>query len=274
MAGIIGYFTQEKHSVNDRLLVNMAQALEPAGRFHKDLWQSDGVGLGRVSLRIVNAAQQPVWNKSGDVGVVMEGELYGKQELVAELSRQGYSFNNGDDAELILNAYLAYGDEFIHRLNGAFVLAILDQRTGELIIATDRIGQYPLYYYQTQNGLIFASGVRALFVYEGLSCEVDRAAIAQFLKFNHVLGERTLLKEVKRLEPASLLIWRENQMHRRQYWKMDHPQAYELRSEHDWMDELLFYLRQAVSRQSSKGESLGLLLSGGLDSRCHHGIAQ
>lgn len=267
MAGIIGYIHQEGQVFPDSLLASMADALEPSQCFYKDLYWDQQVGLGRVSLRIVNPAPQPVWNEARDVYAVMEGELYDNQGLIKDLVQQGYRFESEEDVELILHAYEAYGDEFVKLLNGAFVLAIWDQRKEKLLLANDRIGQYPLYYALVEGGMIFASGVRAVMAYHRLSSQVDRVALAQFLKFNHLLGERTLLSEVKRPRPASLLVWRDNQLHQRAYWKMEHPENYELRSEQDWMEEQLFVLRQAVSRQSRNGERLGLLLSGGLDSR-------
>ena len=171
-------------------------------------------------------------------------------------------------SELILKLYQAFGTGFAIKVNGAFIAAIWDQISGQMVLVNDRLGLYPLYYAQVPSGLIFASGVRALLADPSLPRSVDRVAMAQFLTFDHVLGQRTLLEAVQLLPQATFLFFQEGRLIRQdQYWRPQHPLTYEFGTEDDWREALHESLRKAVQRQALGNLPTGLLLSGGLDSR-------
>jgi asparagine synthase (glutamine-hydrolysing) len=221
-----------------------------------------------------------VWDETGAVGVIMEGELHNRKELAALLP-SGQQPGLGGDAELLLRLFLAMGDGFARQVNGAFVAAFWDRRNYRLTLMNDRLGLYPLYWAvadpregEADGRLLFASGVRALLADPGLRRRVDGLALAQFLTFDHVLGTRTLLEAAHLLTPGSILTWTDGRIQERSYWKPEHPETHTLRTESEWMDGLTHHLRQAVRRQapapfrgSSPGPGSGILLSGGLDSR-------
>jgi asparagine synthase (glutamine-hydrolysing) len=135
------------------------------------------------------------------------------------------------------------------------------------VLATDRLGTYPLYYAVVNQRLLFASGVRALLADPALPRETDRTGIAQFLTFDHLLNDHTLLKSVKLLRQASVLTFSDGKLDIRPYWQVQYPEHYNLRSETEWMEQFVYLVDQAVMRQSQHNAPLGILLSGGIDSR-------
>jgi asparagine synthase (glutamine-hydrolysing) len=147
------------------------------------------------------------------------------------------------------------------------VAAIWDKVRQTLFIVNDRLGLYPLYYSFHNGALLFASGVRSLLVDPALPRNVDHTAVAQFLTFDHLLDDRTLLAQVRLLPQASLLEFADGNLKIERYWEIDYPHDYPLCSEQEYMDEFSFLIRQAVSRQAPGDIPAGILLSGGLDSR-------
>lgn len=267
MPGLIGFVKEFPETRAREFLTDMAHALEPDDRFQQDLYAGAGFGLGRISLGIADPQTQPVWNEDHTLCVLMEGELYDTANLKQQLRNRGYHPKNNTDAELVLHLYQEFGDDFAVKLNGAFVIAIWDEQAKKLRVANDRLGLYPLYYAHTHQSLIFGSGVRALLVDTELDRSTDRVAVNEFLVFDHVLHDRTLLKQVRLLPQASLLSFDGQHLDIRPYWNLTYPELYEKRSEQALIEQLTHYLRQAITRQAPGDTPAGLLLSGGLDSR-------
>lgn len=270
MPGLVGYIKHQNIEKSSFALEAMASALESEARFKRHLYEGDGFGLGRVSLDILNPQPQPIWNADHSRCAVMEGEFYDQQRLRQALEQRGVRCQTQSDAELALHLYETDGEDFAVQLNGMFAIAIWDGVQQKMVLVNDRLSNQPIYYALTSNGLVFASGVRALLVDPALSRQTDRLAIAQFLTFDHVLDDRTLLDGARLLPQASVLTFRQTadgQMSIHPYWTLKYAEAYALRSEADFVEELKFLIKQAVVRQASNGMPLGILLSGGLDSR-------
>lgn len=272
MPGIVGFVRDLPLDDSSSLLTRMARGLEADPRFHARLHAEEGFGLGRVSLEILNPGPQPVWSDDGKLCLVMEGEFFGHEELARKLVERGHSFRIESDAEFALHLYQERGEEFASSLNGAFLVAVWDRRSRRLIIANDRLGLVPLYYARVPQGLTFASGVRALLSDPSLPRQVDRTAIAEMLTFDHILGQRTLLRAASLLPQASVMTYEGGKLGLRQYWRPTFPETYPVYREADYVEEGGALLRQAVARQSRGSEQKALLLSGGLDSRALLGV--
>ena len=272
MPGLVGYVRHQSQAHSAFKLEAMADLLESDARFRHHLFEGEGYGLGRVSLEILNPQRQPIWNQGQSCCAVMEGELYDQKRLRQALEQRGVQFQTESDAELALHLYEEYGEDFAAQLNGVFAIAIWDGEERKVVVVNDRLSNQPIYYALTRNGLIFGSGVRALLTDPALSRQTDRLAIAQFLTFDHVLDDRTFLEEVKLLPQASVLTFQQTaeedgRVSIRRYWELKYADAYPLRSETDLVEELKQLIRQAVARRVSGGMPMGILLSGGLDSR-------
>ena len=205
------------------------------------------------------------------LGVVMEGELYNRNELLGLLPEDERPRPSEGDAGLLLRLFRAHGAAFASAVNGAFVAAFWDRPNQRLTLVNDRLALHPLYWAQVGDRLLFASGVRALLTDPALPRHADALAIAQFLTFDHMLSDRTHLEDVHLLTSGSVLTWENGRIDQRSYWAPIHPEYYTLQTEVAWMDDLVQHLRQAVRRQEVNGRPAGLLLSGGLDSRRHPG---
>lgn len=268
MPGLVGFVKSIPPERATSLLGEMARALEPESRFRAELHYESQVGLGRVSLGISDSKAQPIWNEDRSRCLVMEGEFYDSQGLRKALVEHGHRFSNHSDAELALHLYEEYGEDFVARMNGAFALAIWDCWEKKLTLMNDRLGLHPVYYARVGDGLLFGSGVRALLADADLPRQVDEIAIAQFLTFDHILHDRTLLEAVRLLPQASILTFIEGQLKIRPYWSIQYSERVPYCSEEEYIEGLLHYLRLAVKRQVNRdGLQAGLLLSGGLDSR-------
>ncbi len=267
MPGLVGFFGPITHDEPRPFLEKMARALEPEPRFRVEAHQEGQMGLARVTLGIANGTPQPHWDEDEQVCVFLEGELYDTAVLHQQLSQKGRTLRTSHDAELILRAYQAWGEDFLVSFNGNFLAAIWDRRRQKLIIANDRMGQYPLYYVHQGPCLLFASGVRAILADPTVPRDVDHIAIAQFLTFDHLLDDRTLLQAARLLPQASMLIVEAGQVTIRPYWTLYYPEQIDLLPEQHYIDEFVRLFRQAVQRQSQGSAPQGVLLSGGLDSR-------
>jgi asparagine synthase (glutamine-hydrolysing) len=267
MPGIVGFAGKSGLEDNQKFLHDMAQALDSGSRYKVDLFTREKMGLGRVGLGIVNSDPQPIWNEDQSLCIVMEGELYDYAQQKERLIHLGHRFQHHNDAEFVLHLFEEDGDGFAEKLNGAFVAAIWDKNYQTLYVVNDRLGLYPLYYALNNGALLFASGVRSLLVDPTLPRDIDHLAVGQFLTFDHLLDDRTLLESVRLLPQASLLEFGDGRLEIKRYWDINYPQDYPLRSEQDYMDEFSYLIRQAVSRQAPGDLTAGILLSGGLDSR-------
>lgn len=267
MPGLVGFRKPVGISDAQTILHQMAQALEPENRFQIDSFCDDELGLARISLGILNPDPQPVWNASRNLCLFFHGELYDSTGLKNNLASRGYTIEAENDALFALHLYEALGDDFAHLLNGAFVIAIWDVCRKKLVVVNDRLGLHPIYYSHRPGHFAFASGVRSLLVDPELSRTIDAAAVAELLTFDHVLGQRTLLRDVHLMPQSSILTYQDGELSINPYYEMRFLEEYPIRPEAEYVEQFLFYMRQAVRRQDRDGLTRGLLLSGGLDSR-------
>lgn len=263
MPGVIGFVGDAHNGEPVAYLAAMARALQEERRHIVEMHAEAGFGLGRVTLGLLNPQPQPVWNAGRTRCIVMEGEVYDEDDWARRLPGPAPA----GDAEYLLRLYEARGEDFARELNGAFAAAIWDGPARRLLVLNDRIGLVPVYYARRGNGLIFAGGARALLADPALSRQIDPLAMAQFLTFQHALGDRTFLADVRLLPGASMLIFQEGRLTLRRYRELRYAEHHTPRPEADYVEELLHLLRQAVRRQARGSLPAGVLLSGGLDSR-------
>lgn len=268
MPGIFGFTHSSVDENTHHLLNQMASALHDEQTYQSFQHTEDEISLGRVGLQIVQTGPQPAWNENHSVAVVMEGEVFDYRTHRDRLENKGHQFTTDSQAELIAHLYEDDGENFVTQLNGVFVAAIWDQRSHQLTIINDHLGLQPLYF--TPNlteGFAFASGVRALLAIPSLSRQLDHLAIAQFLTFDHVFDDHTLLKEVKALPGASILTFSDGNWRIERYWRPQYPEYYPVRNQLDYSEELLSILQRVATRQMPGDKPGGILMSGGLDSR-------
>lgn len=266
MCGIAGFVGEFPPELLDRM--NRAQAHRGPDDAGTLSLPSVGLGLGHRRLSIIDLSpdgHQPMWDRSGAVAIVFNGEIYNYRELRSDLLR-GYSFRSRSDTEVLLALYLDLGHEMLQKLNGIFAFAIWDSRTSELFVARDGFGVKPLYYSEAPNGFLFASEIKAI-----LEADIDRtldpSAIRDYLTYLWCPAPRTMLRSVRKLEPGCAMVVHEARI--RRTWRFyDAPIALEaeMMSEADAISQVRFQLERAVSRQLVADVPVGAFLSGGLDS--------
>lgn len=213
---------------------------------------------------------QPMTSRDGNVTIVYNGEIYGYDNLKKVLKKK-YEFRSESDTEVILSAYLEYGDSFIEKIDGMFAFAIYDRRNMKLKLYRDRTGIKPLYYYCKDDQFAFASELKALTTAcTGVKWETDYTALYDYLFYEYVPDPKTIYKDCYKLPPAHMLVY-DLKAGRIQvinkYWKLHVNTAKERRRKESVLcEELRNLLASSVKKQIIADVPVGCFLSGGVDS--------
>lgn len=266
IAGILELDPGRKPSTEG--LHRMAQALIHRGPDEEGFYQSGSVGLAHRRLSIIDltSGQQPMESPDGQVCLVFNGEIYNYLELKTELEQKGYVFRTRSDTEVLLTLYLHYGLEAFSKVNGMFACAFWDHHNHQLVLARDRLGEKPLFYYQDTHRFLFGSEIKAMLAYGGIERKINQAALHDYLTHSYIVGEHTMIEGIRRLPPAHLLVVRNGQIICQPYWELKFQPTSNPLNEVEVVEQLGDRLRQAVKRQLMSDVPLGAFLSGGLDS--------
>jgi asparagine synthase (glutamine-hydrolysing) len=280
MCGIAGFVGKPMANA-DQVLARMTQALVHRGPDDSGIWidRDAGVALGHRRLSIIDlsaAGHQPMASASGRYVVTYNGEIYNHRELRADLESAGAGspWRGHSDTEVMAAGFDCWGIEgTLRRLNGMFAFAVWDRQERILTIARDRLGEKPLYYGRMGSVFLFGSELKALTTHPAFVKEIDRKALAQYLRYNYVPTPRTIWKGVAKLPPAHLVEISEAGAQigpPRAYWDFravaEGGVAAPLSDTPALVDELEQLLKDAVSRQMAADVPLGAFLSGGVDS--------
>jgi asparagine synthase (glutamine-hydrolysing) len=256
-----------------------ARGPDDAGSF------ADGAAMlafRRLSILDLAGGHQPMATPDGDCVVVFNGEIYNHRSLRARLEALGHRFVTRSDTECILHAYRQWGADCVAELDGMFAFALWDTRMRRLVLARDRFGKKPLYYYSEGSRIIFASTLTALLEHPAVPRAIDRDALAEYLALEYVVAPRTMLQRVRKLPPATRLVLdaagREPVLTR--YWQLAVDGSGYAGSVEDATVELEALLQASVERRLVADVPVGVFLSGGVDSstvaalaaRAHAGI--
>jgi asparagine synthase (glutamine-hydrolysing) len=244
----------------------MADTIRHRGPDDDGYYTSANVGLGfrRLSIIDLKTGHQPISNEDGTAWLVFNGEIYNYRELRQELLGKGHVFATHTDTEVIIHLYEELGEECVKKLRGMFAFAIWDDRRHTLMLARDRIGIKPLYYYLSDKCLLFASEMKAILADPEVEREVLPGMIDRFLTFQYLPGDETTFKNIHKLEPGSCLIVRNNKVKVSSYWDLSfEPSAISL---HDAEARLAQLLDETMRLHMISDVPVGFLLSGGFDS--------
>jgi asparagine synthase (glutamine-hydrolysing) len=270
MCGICGKFVFDPDGgVSQLLLKGMADAIRHRGPDDEGFYISGQVGLGfrRLSIIDLSGGHQPLSNEDGTVWIVFNGEIYNYQELRQELQGKGHVFSTKTDTEVIVHLYEEYGADCVKKLRGMFGFAIWDAANKSLFMARDRVGIKPLYYYLDGKFISFGSEIKAILADPAVQREVDPQIIDRFLTYYYVPGDRTLFRNLFKLEPGhTITVKRGGAAEIRQYWDLDFSEANDPRERNGLEHELLELLEETVQLHMISDVPVGFLLSGGVDS--------
>ncbi|MFQ5633325.1 MAG: asparagine synthase (glutamine-hydrolyzing), partial [bacterium] len=247
----------------------MTGLLSHRGPDDKSTFIDDHIALGHRRLSIIDlspAGRQPMQSHDGPYWITYNGEIYNFPELKKELQSRGMKFRTATDTEVILKAYEAFGDDCVTHLNGMFAFAIWDAYNKKLLLARDRLGKKPLFYYHKDKTFIFASEMKAILTAPGVSKEIDYEALNLYLHYNYIPAPWTIFKHIRKVREASLLIFHDGAIEEKSYWELPEPGDRVYKNENEAADELDALLTEAVQCRMICDVPLGAFLSGGVDS--------
>ena len=267
MCGICGIIENQD---NHRLVKRMCATLAHRGPDNSAVYQSGDICLGhrRLSIIDLNTGDQPIFNQDKSCAIIYNGEVYNYRELRRELQKKNVFFSTQSDTEVILKLYEREGIESFRRLNGIFAFAILDKRESNLrlILARDQFGIKPLHYYHKNGLFIFASEYKAILLHPQVSRQLNAQALHHQVNLRYNQLSETLIKDIYRLPPAHYMIVEKGTISRMDAYYSLKPKIDYSKSKEDWLEEIPFYMRQAVERQLVSDVPIGVYLSGGMDS--------
>ena len=243
----------------------MSQSLAHRGPDGNGDFHSEYVALAmrRLSIIDVKTGWQPLYNEDRSLVLIANGEIYNYIELRDQLRTSGHTFATGSDCEVILHLYEEYGDECVHRLRGMFAFALWDGRNRRLLLVRDRMGEKPLYLWEENGSVLFASELKALLGSGLVPFDLEPEAIDLYFHYQYVPEPLTPIRGVRKLPAGHLLAvtvdpW---SVEERCYWRfedapIDGDPAECIRAELETVSKLV--VRSDVP--------VGIALSGGLDS--------
>ena len=226
--------------------------------------------LGHRRLAIIDLAtgDQPMESADGRYAITFNGEIYNYRELRPDLERRGVSFRTTSDTEVLLAGLMLDGPAFLQKTVGMFAFGFWDRRERSLLLARDRVGVKPLYYAEPKQGaLAFASEVKSLLAIDGVSREIEPAALDAYLALRYVPAPLTMISGVKKFPPAHYAILRDGKLTFTRYWDISFDSNEAGRYDEDEArEELVALLKDSVRLRLRSDVPYGAFLSGGIDS--------
>jgi asparagine synthase (glutamine-hydrolysing) len=275
MCGIIGAVSLKQDQFSQDQFKAALECLAHRGPDDQGLWQNQEKTalLGNRRLKIIDlspAGHQPM--ETQKTIITYNGEIYNFKTLKNALKAQGIKFYSQTDTEVILKLYETQGLDFAKKLDGMFAIALWDKTRNRLILARDRLGIKPLYYAKVPGSLIFASELKALIKANLIERTLNPSALKTLLSLGSVLEPETIVKGVKMLPPATLLIWEKGILKSKPFWQLGFGKKEY--SQQQAVSLLKQKLTQAVSERLISERPLGVFLSAGYDSSTVAYLAQ
>lgn len=270
MCGIVGMLGF-KAPVDVQEFKEMRDSLSHRGPDDAGLWinkeQNIALGHRRLSfLDLSESGRQPMSNEDETLWLTFNGEIYNYLELRKILQAKGHSFKSGTDSEVIIHGYEEWGAGVLQKLKGMFAFGLYDSNKRELMLARDRFGIKPLYYYHGVEGMAFASELKALLKCKRIPREVDHSSLWDFFAYRYVPSPKSIWKYIYKVPPAHyLMLYRNRDAEVKSYWDLD-MKAKKGLSEKQAIEEIDQLLLNSVEQHIRSDVEVGSFLSGGYDS--------
>jgi asparagine synthase (glutamine-hydrolysing) len=280
MCGICGEMTFGAGGVRAGVVETMRDRIVHRGPDDQGVYVSAdacaGLGFRRLAiLDLRHDANQPMAGAGGAVRLVFNGEIYNFRELRAGLEQRGCRFRTTSDTEVIVKLYEDRGPGFIDALDGMFALAIWDERSRRLLLARDRAGKKPLFYFRDDRRVVFGSEMKALFAHPEVPSEIDAAALTAFFQFGYVPHPATLYRGIRQVPPATLVqIDADGTATERRYWRLQQRAVGDRTTvtHAEACDRVRSLVTDAVRKRLVSDVPLGAFLSAGVDSTIIVGV--
>jgi asparagine synthase (glutamine-hydrolysing) len=268
MCGICGIYNfRTKEPVTLDLLKAMNDTMVHRGPDDEGFYISGSIGLGHRRLSIIDleGGKQPMTNEDETVWVIFNGEIYNFPELHEHLVKKGHIFKTRSDTEAIIHMYEEKGERCFEDFRGMFAIVIWDERKKKLLLARDRVGKKPLFYFYDGSKIVFASEIKAILKVPDITLEIDLEALSDYFSFLYVPAPKSIYKQIRKIRPAHYLVLSEGLIKEVEYWDISFAKTMEL-SENEWCERIIDAYREAVRIRLMSDVPLGAFLSGGIDS--------
>ncbi|MCI9642147.1 MAG: asparagine synthase (glutamine-hydrolyzing) [Eubacterium sp.] len=247
------------------LIENMSQSLKMRGPDGKGAFIKPYTALIHRRLSVIDPEKGKQPMQFGKYTIVYNGEIYNTEELRNELKALGYEFKTHCDTEVILKAYHKWKEKACEKLNGIFAFAVWDDEEKELFLCRDRIGVKPLYYSEKDGIFAFASRIKTLLLVPEITSAVDQNGLNEIFMLGpaKTIGS-AVFKDINELPPASYMIYSNEKIVIKAYWKLKAMEHNE--SEKETIAHTRYLVKDAIERQLVSDVPLCTFLSGGLDS--------
>lgn len=262
ICGIIGEL-ERREAVLERMMDRIIhRGPDDAGTHVKD---EAALGFRRLSIIDLEKGHQPMYNETGDVVLVFNGEIYNHMEVRRELIERGHVFQTDSDTECLVHAYEEYREGMLSRLRGMFGFAVWDSREKQLFMARDFFGIKPVYYSLADGCLVFGSEIKSILEFPGYKKEVNLQALDQYLSYQYSVLPETFFKGIYKLLPGHYLKYKDGKLETYQYWNPAlRPEKKQKAA--DIEAELKESLENSIEAHKISDVEVGSLLSSGVDS--------
>ena len=273
MCGIVGQINFDKSPVSHVVLKKMTDAIRHRGPDGEGHWIEESVGFGHRRLSIIDPSplgRQPMVSREQRYVLTYNGEIYNFRELRTELETKGYGFRSQTDSEVVLYALVEWGSDALLKFNGMFALAFWDRKRKQLILARDRYGIKPLYYFQNKRKIVFSSEQKAILEQPAFDRKINKQALLEYFTFQNLFTNQTLLEGIYLLKPGHFAtldtVEGTKALKHTLYWDYEFSEPEKTIPKEEYLEELDRLFKQAVNRQLVSDVELGSYLSGGMDS--------
>lgn len=224
------------------------------------------LGMRRLNVIDLYTGNQPIYNEDKSIVIIYNGEIYNFHENRKSLEQSGHVFSTKTDTETIVHLYEEFGDNFVTKLRGMFAFALWDIKRKRLLLARDRIGIKPLYYYYKNGKLLFASEMKALLEYSGITKEINYNALHNYLTYMYVPAPDTIFDGIYKLKPGHLAVYEKDNLRLEKYWSGNIEYHNIPKNEYEVAATLNELIEESIKMHLISDVPLGVFLSGGTDS--------
>ena len=265
MCGICGFIGEVKDSKN--VLKKMMDKIAHRGPDDEGMYVDEYAALGHRRLSIIDLSHgaQPMYNETGDISIVFNGEIYNHLDIRKELIEKGHIFANDSDTECLIHAYEEYGTEMVQKLRGMFAFVIWDSKNKTAFCARDHFGIKPFYYANVNNTLVFSSEIKAILEFPGFKKEVNTDALEQYLSFQYSVLPECFFKGVYKLPAGHFMVLKNGEVQIERYFDpmMEPKESGDLEETVSKIEDVV---HNTVDAHMIADVEVGSLLSSGVDS--------
>ncbi|MEE8593772.1 MAG: asparagine synthase (glutamine-hydrolyzing), partial [Candidatus Bipolaricaulota bacterium] len=269
MCGIAGVLRFDGQPVSAGLLQRMTDVIAHRGPDSSAYTLHGHVGLGNRRLSIIDLSargRQPMSNEDSSIWITYNGEIYEFERLREELQRAGHRFRSDTDTEVLVHLYEEMGTACLDAVQGMFAFALWDTARQKLLLARDRMGIKPLFYYADEDRLLFGSEIKCILCDEDVPRQVSLESLHHYLSLNYVPAPLTMFKGIKQLLPGHCVVVENGRVSTHEYWDLKFDERKRRCRTSEYAGRLDEKLHTSVARRLVCDVPFGVFLSGGVDS--------